>query len=274
MNTGYPYQTTHYYVDGHIKNNSTGTSFQPYLYSGKDLDQETGYYYYGARYYDPGTVLWFGTDPLAHKYPMNSPYVYCNGNPVRYVDPDGRWPWENRNIRDARAFASQNGFEVQLIDGKYGKDAVVVKDGNVVTTYSARLSGQKIWYDNLDDHHNDCANLGTTTTSDVRAVADLCEGVSDACDAVGTGLLITGVGAAAGGVLYKAGTIAGSVSDAINIGVDLYERKYENAVNRIVSGISSEIFSHKIHTGNGKADNFAKKAFDKITDTIISVTIK
>jgi RHS repeat-associated protein len=62
----------------------------PYKFNGKELDQETGYYYYGARYYDPTTALWFGTDPLAHKYPMNSPYVYCNGNPVKYVDPDGR----------------------------------------------------------------------------------------------------------------------------------------------------------------------------------------
>ena len=62
----------------------------PYKFNGKELDQETGYYYYGARYYDPSTALWFGTDPLAHKYPMNSPYVYCNGNPVKYVDPDGR----------------------------------------------------------------------------------------------------------------------------------------------------------------------------------------
>ena len=62
----------------------------PYKFNGKELDQETGYYYYGARYYDPQTALWFGVDPLAGKYPMNSPYVYCNGNPVKYVDPDGR----------------------------------------------------------------------------------------------------------------------------------------------------------------------------------------
>lgn len=114
----------------------------------------------------------------------------------------------------------------------------------------------------------------------MRAVADYCEYVSDACDAAGTGFLIAGAGtlngavAAAGIALYKAGTIAGSVSDAINIGVDFYEGKYKNAVNRIVSGISSEIFSHKIRTGNDRADNFAKKALDKITDTIISTTTK
>ena len=62
----------------------------PYKFNGKELDQETGYYYYGARYYDPSTALWFGVDPLQHKYPEVSPYVYCAGNPVKYVDPDGR----------------------------------------------------------------------------------------------------------------------------------------------------------------------------------------
>ena len=60
----------------------------PYKFNGKERDDETGYYYYGARYYDPGTVLWLGVDPLAYKYPMNSPYVYCNGNPVIYIDSD------------------------------------------------------------------------------------------------------------------------------------------------------------------------------------------
>ncbi|NCD00340.1 MAG: hypothetical protein EOL95_11670, partial [Bacteroidia bacterium] len=65
-------------------------SVQPYKFNGKELDQETGYYYYGARYYDPTTALWLGTDPLKHKYPDIGAYVYCAGNPIRYVDPDGR----------------------------------------------------------------------------------------------------------------------------------------------------------------------------------------
>ncbi|MBQ6732952.1 MAG: hypothetical protein IJR06_07550, partial [Paludibacteraceae bacterium] len=67
----------------------------PYKFNGKELDQETGYYYYGARYYDPGTALWFGTDPLAEKYPDVSPYVYCHGNPVVRIDPDGQADWKS-----------------------------------------------------------------------------------------------------------------------------------------------------------------------------------
>ena len=33
---------------------------------------------------------WFSVDPMADKYPNISPYTYCNWNPVKLVDPDGR----------------------------------------------------------------------------------------------------------------------------------------------------------------------------------------
>ena len=62
----------------------------PYRFNGKELDTETGLYYYGARYYNPATALWLGVDPLASKYPGLSPYVYCHSNPINRIDPDGR----------------------------------------------------------------------------------------------------------------------------------------------------------------------------------------
>ncbi len=126
------------------------------------------------------------------------------------MDPDGRWPWENRNIRDARAFASQNGFEVQLIDGKYGKDAVVVKDGNVVTTYSARLSEQKTWYDNLDDHQNDCANLGTITKQDITVATGVI-GVITGGVALAAETSVAGTIIAASGIVNSADDIGTNV---------------------------------------------------------------
>ncbi|MFV0482845.1 MAG: RHS repeat-associated core domain-containing protein [Bacteroidales bacterium] len=61
----------------------------PYLFNGKELDEETGLYYYGARYYNPRISLWYGVDPLFDKYPSMSPYNYCANNPVMLVDPDG-----------------------------------------------------------------------------------------------------------------------------------------------------------------------------------------
>jgi len=82
----------------------------PYMYTGKELDQETGLYYYGARYYDPRTSVWQSVDPILEKYlPSGDPekdknlpgmggffnsgnlagYTQSHNNPVRYVDPDG-----------------------------------------------------------------------------------------------------------------------------------------------------------------------------------------
>ena len=62
----------------------------PYKFNGKELDAETGLYYYGARYYTPEIGIWLSVDPLSDKYPSLSPYAYCANNPVMLIDPDGR----------------------------------------------------------------------------------------------------------------------------------------------------------------------------------------
>ena len=67
----------------------SSTEEMPYKFNGKELDQETGLYYYGARYMNPRTSLWYGVDPLAEKYVSVGGYVYCVGNPVKLIDPNG-----------------------------------------------------------------------------------------------------------------------------------------------------------------------------------------
>jgi RHS repeat-associated protein len=62
----------------------------PYRFNAKELDEESGLYYYGARYYNPMVSVWLGVDPLAHKYPNMTSYVFTGNNPVMLVDPDGR----------------------------------------------------------------------------------------------------------------------------------------------------------------------------------------
>ncbi len=62
----------------------------PYKFNGKELDAETGLYYYGARYYDPRISIWLSVDPLAEEFPSVNPYVYCLNNPINMIDPDGR----------------------------------------------------------------------------------------------------------------------------------------------------------------------------------------
>lgn len=98
------------------KTANTGLEFLPYKFTAKELDEETGLYYYGARYLDPKYSRWLSTDPAlgeyipltlvneeSRKHNQNLPglggvfntvnsnlYHYAGNNPVKYTDPDGR----------------------------------------------------------------------------------------------------------------------------------------------------------------------------------------
>ena len=61
----------------------------PYKFNGKELDEETGLYYYGARYMNPIASIWYGVDPLAEKYVNIGAYIYCHGNPLSFIDKFG-----------------------------------------------------------------------------------------------------------------------------------------------------------------------------------------
>lgn len=74
-----------------MKNSSDTVHWQnlpKYSFNAKELDEETGMYYYEARYYAP--PVFTSRDPLFEKYFWMSPYAYCANNPVKYVDPSGR----------------------------------------------------------------------------------------------------------------------------------------------------------------------------------------
>jgi RHS repeat-associated protein len=60
-----------------------------YKFNGKELDEETGFYYYGARYYNPKFSIWLSIDPLAEKFSGWNPYNFCLNNPIYFIDPDG-----------------------------------------------------------------------------------------------------------------------------------------------------------------------------------------
>jgi RHS repeat-associated protein len=57
--------------------------------TGKETDSESGFIYFGARYYDPAIGRFLSFDPLTQQFPEWSPYVYSFNNPVNYFDPDG-----------------------------------------------------------------------------------------------------------------------------------------------------------------------------------------
>ncbi len=59
----------------------TETSLKRYKYVGKEQDEETGLYYYGARYYAAWLCRFVSVDPLQHKYPHYTPYQYAGNKP-------------------------------------------------------------------------------------------------------------------------------------------------------------------------------------------------
>jgi RHS repeat-associated protein len=97
-----------------------GSYNTPYQFSGKEKDEETGYNYFGARYYDSELSVWLSVDPMAEKYPSLSCYTFIANNPIKYRDPDGRIikaasDWSFALLMDA--FGTQ--FKNDRIVGRY-----------------------------------------------------------------------------------------------------------------------------------------------------------
>nr|WP_029409066.1 RHS repeat-associated core domain-containing protein [Treponema pedis] len=100
-----------------IEETAPGIDKLPFRFTGKELDEETGLYYYGARYLDPKYSRWLSGDPALNDYIPKAPiddeskkhnenlpnggvynainlhlFSYANNNPVKYNDPTGEIP--------------------------------------------------------------------------------------------------------------------------------------------------------------------------------------
>ncbi len=92
-----------------------------YTFSAKEKDTETGYSYFGSRYYSSDLSVWLSIDPQASKYPSLSPYVYCADNPVRLVDPEGEEVLETdyRNYKGELLYRTNDGLDETIIVSEY-----------------------------------------------------------------------------------------------------------------------------------------------------------
>jgi RHS repeat-associated protein len=81
----HPFGTTSY----RSGRTETEVSLKRYKYVGKERDEETGLYYYGARYYAGWICRFVSVDPLQHKYPYYTPFQYAGNKPISYIDLDG-----------------------------------------------------------------------------------------------------------------------------------------------------------------------------------------
>ena len=81
----YDYDTWGYLLENRTYN---GDSIK-YKYTGKELDKESFYDYFGARYYDARIGRWGQVEPLLDKYPSLTPFNYSVNNPLKIIDVNG-----------------------------------------------------------------------------------------------------------------------------------------------------------------------------------------
>ena len=158
----------------------------PYLFTAKEMDEETGLYYFGARYYDPRTTVWQSADAFLHKYlpddessaslpglggvynPKNlGLYTYGHLNPVTYGDPDG------------------NAVKILVTVVK-----IAIKGGDIYSTVSGIVDNAKVIMDpnasaaeKLMAAADIALDVGTgINTRDIKAAAKAVENTADKAD--------------------------------------------------------------------------------------------
>ena len=119
--------------------NATTFGITPYLFNAKEFDEETGMYYYGARYYDPRVSLWISTDILEEKNYGNSSYAYTY-NPITFIDPIGT-----------------DTINISYVNKKWKIDAPIIADGNDV--FSVANGDKKETYEFSQGEHGKRVNL-------------------------------------------------------------------------------------------------------------------
>ena len=105
----------------------------PYKFNGKQFDEETGLYYYGARYMNPMASIWYGVDPLAEKYTTTGGYVYTLDNPIRMIDLDGR-KWDESSVTQKNGNVTINLTLTVAILNSSNKKFDLKKLGNVLSS--------------------------------------------------------------------------------------------------------------------------------------------
>ena len=154
-------QYIHYAPFGELMDNQrVGSYDERFKFTGKERDEESGYDYFGARYYTSNLSMWLSVDPLADKYPNISPYAYCAWNPMKYVDPDGR---DAKMIVSGSTITLQATYYVRPTDIKSVTQAVKFWNDQTALLYT----------DNKGNTYSVRFDLSIKTTDNPRNTANL-----------------------------------------------------------------------------------------------------
>ncbi len=144
---GNPYQFLQYlpfgepFVSQHVNMDGWATL---YTFSAKEQDAETGYHYFGARYYDSELSVWLSVDPMADEAPGWTPYRYGFNNPMNFIDPFG--------LLETDYYDAETGEHLEHVDDGID-EAIAIRrnvydalkeDGNLTNADSKAVGGQSL----------------------------------------------------------------------------------------------------------------------------------
>jgi RHS repeat-associated protein len=131
---GYAVQQVLYAPFGEVvkeRNQNWNNNVPAYLFNAKELDEESGMYYFEARYMKPPVFI--SRDPLFEAKPWMSGYAYCSNSPVNRVDPSGLaddWYENETGTITWTDHKSQKEMDDNGVKGRYLGQAVVVFEGS------------------------------------------------------------------------------------------------------------------------------------------------
>lgn len=133
----FPYGTTSYMAG----DNAAEVKLKHYRYAGNERDDETGLYYCGARYYQPGVGRWLSADPSGPTDGLNL-YCYVGDNPIIFIDPNGMIRilvvGEGRDFSYSFALAGRRRDD-QIVVTQYALTAPPDQKPDNVTIYQEQL---------------------------------------------------------------------------------------------------------------------------------------
>ena len=242
----------------------------PYLFNAKEFDEETGLYYYGARYYEPRVSLWISTDPMQEKTSNITTYAYCINNPVAYIDHDGKFS------KKWMANISRTWYNL------WHKQ----KAGPIIENKDATTSKFKYTYNTYSVNNGEFAitsHYKFDTTASQR-VQDIGDGISLA----GYATTLSVVGAEVGVPMAAFGRTVSSIGSVSEIVLDVANGDYgntfksaiykgieflvEKGVNKIVPGYGKKIGEKGFELGTEilkQGTNLKLSGAERITDMII-----